>query len=494
MRDLGGPSRVRSDEGAEADSLPEPKVKGLALGRPRWRHVNSAAQVLLNARASVGRVRRFQHKKLGEILRYAGREIPFYRDLFARHGIDPTVREPSSVLAQLPLLSKLNLREEPRERLMRPGARIDGLLPERSSGSTGIKLFLWRDPFEAHLLQLVRMRAWRLSGIRMRDRLALLRGTFVWDTKPLGISRVRQTLGVYRTREVSSMQPMEALIQQLENYGPDVLMGYPSVIHELAGRVAQQPNRRLRPRIVSTGGEMLSGGMRSTIEETFGVRVLDTYGAMEFNLLAWQCPHSDFFHVADDAVHLEVVSGGRAVSEGELGEVVVTGLHSYTFPLIRYRMGDLAVKGPDQCPCGAPFSTLRAVRGRTMEYFYATDGTSIHHWTLAKALLEPIRNARHRYQFVQKEADLFVLRIVLSRPLLEEERLQLFRTVAVVLGEDMRFELEVEDDIPLAASGKMVQSVNLYRSPWLGQKWDPAEWDRWKPGGASSVEGHPRDR
>ena len=73
-------------------------------------------------------------------------------------------------------------------------------------------------------------------------------------------------------------------------------------------------------------------------------------------------------HLCDDNVIVEVLRDGRRAAVGEAGEVVVTGLHGHAVPYIRYNLGDTADPGDEQCRCGAPFSTLRDLRGRTMDY------------------------------------------------------------------------------------------------------------------------------
>ena len=42
---------------------------------------------------------------------------------------------------------------------------------------------------------------------------------------------------------------------------------------------------------------------------------------------------------------------------------------SFAMPLIRYRLGDVATRGPDRCTSGAPFSTIRGIQGRMHDWF-----------------------------------------------------------------------------------------------------------------------------
>jgi phenylacetate-CoA ligase len=79
---------------------------------------------------------------------------------------------------------------------------------------------------------------------------------------------------------------------------------------------------------------------------------------------------------------VEVVRDGRSAAEGERGEVVITSLHSYAMPLIRFALGDVAVRGPTPCPCGQPFATLRAVEGRIVDFFRLPGGRWLHPYRL----------------------------------------------------------------------------------------------------------------
>ena len=74
-------------------------------------------------------------------------------------------------------------------------------------------------------------------------------------------------------------------------------------------------------------------------------------------------------------------------AEGERGEVVVTALHSFAVPFIRYRLEDSVVKGKDACACGKLFSTIRSILGRTSEYFPLPDGRELHAYDLLNTIL-----------------------------------------------------------------------------------------------------------
>lgn len=450
----------------------------LGIGRPRPAQLQAALRLWGASACRRQVLLEQQQEALREILSFAGEHVPYYRELFEKAGMDVRSIQGREDLSRIPISSKLDLKEVPRDELMPPGLDDASLIPDRSSGSRGIKLFVWREQFEQHLLQLFRIRAWREVGVRSTDRLARVSGTWAqWKREPTAASKMRQALRIFYMTKVESTQEPTAVLSDLVAARPDVVTGYPSVLHEVSRIAASSDQMALRPRIVLCGGETLIPPMREDISRALGVPVLNFYGAMEFNLLAWECPETGLFHVCDDALVLEVLRDDAPVAEGELGEVVVTGLYSYAFPLIRYRLGDLAVRGPESCPCGAPFSTLQSVRGRTVEYYWRADGSAIHHWELSVALNQQIKGAIARYQIVQEEDGRIVYRLMLSRPLEAAEEEAVRREATEKLGTDTAFEIRIEEEIACAPSGKMLQSVNRYRPMFEEHRWDPGAFD-----------------
>jgi phenylacetate-CoA ligase len=195
---------------------------------------------------------------------------------------------------------------------------------------------------------------------------------------------------------------------------------------------------------------------------SLGGTIRDLYGSNEFNLLAWECPAGEgTYHVCDDSVVLEVVGpDGRPVGVGETGEVVVSGLHSFAMPFIRYMIGDLAVRGPDRCPCGAPWSTLMAIHGRTIDVFRLAGGMSLHPWTVHNAV-RPWLGMVRQASLVQTAADRLEYRVVATPAMgaAEEELLSAAARSALPIG--IGFTVRRVDAIPPGPGGKSRPFVAL---------------------------------
>jgi phenylacetate-CoA ligase len=115
---------------------------------------------------------------------------------------------------------------------------------------------------------------------------------------------------------------------------------------------------------VITYAEVLPESLRERVARAWQARLIDTYSCREIGPLALQCPNTPHYHVQSENVYLEVLrDDGSACALGETGRVVVTALHNFAMPLLRYELGDFAEVG-DACSCGRGLPVIRRVVGR----------------------------------------------------------------------------------------------------------------------------------
>ena len=182
-------------------------------------------------------------------------------------------------------------------------------------------------------------------------------------------------------------------------------------------------------------------------------------------VFAAECPWSGTLHACEDAVLVEVLRDGRPVEPGEQGEVVVTNLHAYAMPFVRYRIGDLATRAPS-CACGTPFTTLGAVQGRMIDYFPLPDGRLLHPYEIVTRLVWGSQGWIRQYQLVQERRDSVVLYVVAETLPTEEQVAEVIRAVRPVLGDRVRFEVRPVARIPFEATGKLRPSRSLVWSEY----------------------------
>jgi len=134
-------------------------------------------------------------------------------------------------------------------------------------------------------------------------------------------------------------------------------------------------------------------------------------------------------------------------------------------PLIRYRLADVITRGADQCPCGQPFSTIRAVQGRMLDYFSLPGGRRLHPYRIMERLLQGGTDSWIRqYQFIQDRPEHIVLEVVPLQPVTNELRERIQQWVMPLLGEGVRFEVQVVDRIQFGPGGKYRHSRSSLQS------------------------------
>jgi phenylacetate-CoA ligase len=169
-------------------------------------------------------------------------------------------------------------------------------------------------------------------------------------------------------------------------------------------------------------GETITPRDRHDIQSAFSAPVVIEYGSRECGFLAGGC-EAGRLHVADENAIVEVLDEtGRPTPPGEVGEIVVTCLEAFATPLIRYRIGDLALVPPDhgdqhegRCACGRASRQLMDIRGRVTDQIVCADdgGTRRMH---ALSLMYVLREAPGLRQFriVQNSLDALDIEVVVD--------------------------------------------------------------------------------
>jgi len=177
---------------------------------------------------------------------------------------------------------------------------------------------------------------------------------------------------------------------------PDYLLVHPTVLRELLDAWAQGARRPASLRQVRTISEALPEGLRALCREVLGVPMTDLYSTREAGYLALQCPEHEHYHVQSENARVEILDeAGRPCGPGEVGRVVVTPLHNFAFPLLRYAIGDYAEVG-DACPCGRGLPVIKRILGRQRNMLTYPDGRRVwpilHYRALSR--LHPVRQMR----------------------------------------------------------------------------------------------------
>jgi phenylacetate-coenzyme A ligase PaaK-like adenylate-forming protein len=296
-----------------------------------------------------------------------------------------------------------------------------------TSGSQGRPIFILQEPKDIQLafaLQLARghpfEKRWktlfRRFGRPARWASFYVKPGFypssvVFTHMPRAVHRFAETL------RLSLQDPLEKNVEKLNQFQPNFLTGYASVLEalareQLAGRLRLRQSGSLQ--MLTNMSEPLTPQARELIERAFGVHVSDHYAMGECMTLTVGCPYYSGAHVNIDLAILEVVDDRyRPVPPGVKGSrVLVTCLHNYVMPFIRYEIGDVLTMNPERCPCGSNLPHVAAIEGRTKDRFWIRRGQRYEEFS-PLIFLEVMYRCFDvaEFQFVQTDWTKFELRV-----------------------------------------------------------------------------------
>jgi phenylacetate-coenzyme A ligase PaaK-like adenylate-forming protein len=152
------------------------------------------------------------------------------------------------------------------------------------------------------------------------------------------------------------------------------------------------------PKVVGLTAERVTRQSRALIEEVFHAPTAICYAATETGVIGATQISGDSYQLFTWDVILELLDdGGRPVSPGETGSVVVTTLANRAMPLIRYAgLADLASFGTQECVYGV---YLDNIEGRRIEALTRSNGERVNPY-LVDAVLADVQGIT-QYQAIQ---------------------------------------------------------------------------------------------
>jgi phenylacetate-CoA ligase len=248
-------------------------------------------------------------------------------------------------------------------------------------------------------------------------------------------------------------------ITKLRKFRPCLIEGFPSTIELWAKYVLEQNIKDISPAMVQTSSETLSTLQRTVIEQAFNCKVRDWYGQSEYVVSVGECPQGSY-HINESGI-LEVLKDGERASDGQIGEIVGTGLYNYSMPFIRYRTTDLGQSSNDECSCGRGLPLVRSLEGRISDSIVASDGRLItgasfeHYWKVRITRHTPDIDYVH---VIQQSNRNLLIQIVKKKGYSEKETQVILRELNTLLGYEIEIKFEELDSVPIRRKWRFSES------------------------------------
>ncbi len=405
-----------------------------------------------------------QCEQLAALVQHALDTVPHYRQSGTNRVTPATV---SAVLQALPVLKRADIQRAANQLHSTACPQAHGKVTAvQTSGSTGQPVELLSTAVTRHFFQALTLREhlWHRRNLKTKlvsirpDRERKLSGrtasnwgaptAWLFDTGPSAF--------------LHSSEPLSRQMDWLLEQQPGYLLSMPSNLKALAEGL-QERNTPPHSLIgVRTYGETLQPTVREMLTQQWQVPVVDMYSSVEIGYIALQCPLHQHYHLQSEALYTEVVDDdGKPCQPGEVGRLLITPLHNFASPLLRYEIGDYVEVG-EPCPCGRGLPVINRVLGRERNMITLPDGS--RHWPSFPEHdwmdVAPIR----QLQLAQTGLDKIEVRTVTEQPLTAEQQRQLADVFSAALGHAFTFEFTAHQSLARGRNLKFEDFVSELES------------------------------
>lgn len=416
------------------------------------------------------KIRALQFKQLEVLLNHTTRTVPYYASLYKQQGIKPQKKLDEEMWSSLPILKREVLQKQYEQLLSKNIPKKHGKTYTTStSGSTGTPVKVLKTRLVQFFWNTVKLRDHYWHG-RDTDGKKHASIRFVEDKNksraPEG--SLAKSWGyplnwLSPPGETALLNIESTITEQLEwlyKQNPHYLLSNPSNLIALAQLYEKDKKEITNLEQLITISETLDPEDREYCERIFNVPIKDIYSSQEIGYLALQCSEHNHYHVQAETVFLEVLNNNNeACKPGEIGRIVVTPLHNFAMPLIRYEIGDYAEVG-ESCDCGRGLPVLKRIYGRVRNMLTLPSGEKIWPRIRTQYYAEETKADITQAQLIQHSLEEVEVKLVVNKPLNAKQQEKLTKLIQEALGYPFNIRYEFLHSIARSKSGKFEEFIS----------------------------------
>lgn len=388
-------------------------------------------------------------------LKYAFRNVPYYKNKFADYGeIIEYLHDRSDLdqlMYELPVLYKDTVRSDYLSFRSKELPRLR-TFPDKTSGSSGTPLSFPCDQVSWAYRHALYFRCMKSYNIEVGEPYIYFYGAHWSKRSKLNLwlrdnffNRVR--VSAYQM----SPEKIDLKLNQIFSHKPTHFLGYPSAIYEFCVLLYERgiDFHKLNLKAIILSSEPVLPFQRTIIQSVTNSRVVNTYGSAEGGSNAFECPEGNL-HIAIESTWLQ-----SNESTSHSGEALVTDMFLRAFPLIKYSIGDEIFFKYGNCACGRFHPMLDEIKGRSGDQITLPNGKKISSHLpgyIFKTISE--LGVIRQFRFVQKKDGLLILYLVVTSKFEKRYLDVIVNETRNAFGADVIFSIEIVDNLPTLANAK----------------------------------------
>ncbi len=396
----------------------------------------------------------YQNKHLKSILEHAFKYVPFYHKLYKKNKIDISKIKTINDLEKLPVIKKEDIQKNWASFI---STKNEKFIIRHTSGTTGTPLTI-RISCKLDVLE--------RANWERRNLWAGYNGG--WIARFVGDKPVSDcsSYPLYRKSYVMkraifptyclSVDTMHSIFENLKKLNIEYIQCYPSAGYLLA-KYLEIKDKYFPLKAILYSSEPLYDFQRALMEERFDTRLFGYYGQAEEAVSAIECEQKNLHLTMINGI-LEIVKNNELVADGERGFTIVTSLHNYSMPLIRYELNDYTGYKTNRCTCPRTLPEIHQVETFHADFIITSRGKIIP----PSVLTFPITSANNiiESQFIQKQIDSVIVKIVPSEKYNEINEHELVKSLKQILGDEINVKIQHVQKIYLSNAYKKRFVIN----------------------------------
>jgi len=390
----------------------------------------------------------YQNEKLRKLINHAYSHVAYYRDLFRANNIRPSDIRSRDDLYKIPILTKEDIRKNFPDKIVDKNYPKHLTYAHKSSGSTGepLQYIVSKDAYSFNIA--CNLRGWYWMGYSLGDR-------FVKISQYARRAEKRLQDVFLRTRYLSSArlneETFKRIIGEFEKWQPTIIRSYPDPLFFIAKYMERNRINHIRPKVVTTTGNVLLPSVRNLIEKQFGCKIFDSYRC-EGGPNAFESSTHDCYLSSMEYGIAEILADGVEVGPNEEGRFVTTDLHNYALPFIRYDSQDIVVKSKGKSRCGRQHLAIKKINGRDGDILITPAGRYliVIHFVDYFDKFASI----DQFQVRQNRIDQIDILLKVNDSFHTDTYREILNYWQNYIGHDVQVKVEQVDEIELSLSGK----------------------------------------
>lgn len=397
--------------------------------------------------------------KLQRLVRHAYTQVPYYHQLFLSAGIRPDDIRSLDDLKHVPITTRKTVNELSREQFLARNINIRDCKKESTSGTMGFPLAVFKTRADSSLMSLSWARAFMASGMKPWQRML----AFIGQKEVQNFRKWHEFLRIWPRKEISTWLSPAQWAEEIQKYKPDVFISYVMTLKILAEYSEENRVSDIKPRLIFHSSALLDSFSRHEFERIFGAKIIDFYGSDEAGCISWECPICDGYHQCIDMVITEIEHESQPGGPEDNGEIIVTNLHSYAMPFIRYQQGDVGSFLAKKPSCGRTFPLMAAPVGRCDDFIVLRSGQKMSPHPFYHCI-DPVPGIR-RWNIIQKEDYEIVVSLEARTGFSEESRLNIEERISLLVNKQCPVTVTVVESLPIKPGTKFRAVKSLLSGP-----------------------------